>query len=61
MLLLFELVVHISVCLLAVTGGGRAAPAITEVQVTFTQGPCSNETLRWNREKRVLEVTDFFF
>ena len=56
MLLLYELVVYISVCLLAVTGGGRAAPAIAEVRLTFTPGPCSNDTLRWNRKTRMLEV-----
>ncbi|XP_062514849.1 angiopoietin-2-like [Corticium candelabrum] len=56
MLLLYELVVYISVCLLAVTGGGRAAPAIAEVRLTFTPGPCSNDTLRWNRKTRMLEI-----
>ncbi|XP_062514146.1 uncharacterized protein LOC134189784 isoform X2 [Corticium candelabrum] len=58
-MLLFELVFYINVCLLAVTGGGRAAPAVkevTEVLLTFTSGPCSNDTLRWNREKRVIEA-----
>ncbi|XP_062514145.1 uncharacterized protein LOC134189784 isoform X1 [Corticium candelabrum] len=58
-MLLFELVFYINVCLLAVTGGGRAAPAVkevTEVLLTFTSGPCSNDTLRWNREKRVIEI-----
>ena len=60
LLLLFELVFHIGVCLLAVTSESRAAPAVSEVQIPFTSGPCVLETegtLRWNHEKQVIEVT----
>ena len=60
MLLLYELVCYITVCLLAATGGGKAAPAIAEVRVPLTSGPCifaTEGTLRWNHEKQVLEVT----
>ena len=60
MLLLYELVCYITVYLLAVTGGGKAASAIVEGRVPLTSGPCifaTEGTLRWNHEKQVLEVT----